>query len=67
MAPENSEGENPDMKIGIEYFENDAKFHIFAEDALKSKLNGRVYYDHRHFENFLQTFGIAYFSFPCVM
>jgi hypothetical protein len=64
MAPENSEGENPDLKIHTEYFENYAKCHIFGEDTNKSKLNARRYYDHRNFENFLQLFGIAYFSFP---
>jgi len=66
MAPENKEGGKPDMKIRIEYFENGAKFHIFGEHTDKSKLDARRYYDHRHFENFLQPFGIAYFSFPFV-
>ena len=55
------------MKVHIEYFENDAKFHIFGEDTDKSKLNARRYYEHRNFENFLQPFGLAYFSFPFVI
>jgi hypothetical protein len=67
MAPENNEGETPDMKIRIQCFENEAKFHIFGEYTDKSKLNGRIYYDHRNSENFLQPFGIAYFPFPFVI
>jgi len=35
MAAENKEGGNPDMKIRIEYFENDAKFHMFGEHNCK--------------------------------